>query len=656
MKTSIPVISGQLDLFSYALFEANMQAVGKKLTKEEEVLAEKDSYLKKGERLVTLAKEHLNKVRKEFSIGKLQYDLYSLSLQPEKATLKECFVKIRQFAGKYLRLIKEDGDEACIAIKEITGVHVTVRLAPDKDQLVYCVKRKKSGERDYAILLEIWDGEEKVHSAYSIKNHVFPMGRRIWMYDGIVVEDARSIIAYCILYHAVEQMISASNSSLKDRFIRTVTEAISIPDLENYMVSFICSRFLIEGLKYEISQKIIRKAAELCKEGNRNRLSCLTSADDPASPFFVDLLMRCGITVVKMQENSAMLRQKRRSEILKILHGDLQPENISQIQAEQILDIPFLITRKDIIDSGLLWKEWDYFLSVYHVIPDFKHTFLRELRFRGEAVQESRTGFLSGQSVLSQDIRVVWLLEAFKILYSIHHDVIAQIKDYENSTGSYAKSYQDKANIPAKTLQSMEASLLNKYFGYVEYDEDVDLLKVGEIEKEFLAVHETFLYGIDSQKNAIRFRKLGHHKASGLYYPGVKCLCVDFRHPESFLHEYGHLIDYEYGGLSLKGEFVHIINLYTSHLTMKMKDSQVKERFAGSEKYNLSYYSKPTEIFARCFELYCRKVLMIDNDLLPDSFEEMIYPADDGFLQAVTEYFNGLLQKKRYINLESEVV
>ena len=132
----------------------------------------------------------------------------------------------------------------------------------------------------------------------------------------------------------------------------------------------------------------------------------------------------------------------------------------------------------------------------------------------------------------------------------------------------------------------------------------------------------------------------GNHNAAGLYYPGVKCLCVDYRHPYSFVHEFGHLIDYECGSLSLEGGFYKVKRLYQEWL------SKYESTFNKKSKYNLQYFLKPTEIFARSFEVYCKVVLGIENDLLPDKFEKAVYPHDEQYVREVTAYFNSLLERK----------
>ena len=117
---------------------------------------------------------------------------------------------------------------------------------------------------------------------------------------------------------------------------------------------------------------------------------------------------------------------------------------------------------------------------------------------------------------------------------------------------------------------------------------------------------------------------------------------MPIKYPHSLIHEYGHLIDYEYGRLSHEFAFYHIRKLYEQHLSrLSVEDSVVSEKLNGKTKYNLSYYQEPTEIFARSFELYVSKCLGVKNSLLPLDFG-WEYPCDEKFIEAVKFYFDNI--------------
>ena len=237
-----------------------------------------------------------------------------------------------------------------------------------------------------------------------------------------------------------------------------------------------------------------------------------------------------------------------------------------------------------------------------------------------------------------------FLAEVWKASAGVKRDLVRQFSYYKESKSEYAKSYQTKANIPQKIVAAMEKSVLNKYFGYVEYDESVDLAKILEIEKEFVAFKETFFPSVDACNNSIRFRKLGNHKAAGLYYPWMRCLCVDINCPSSLIHEFGHLIDFTYGNLSVTNRFYPILAMYKDELLRSMDgDSALQKAMQSKTKYNFGYYTMPTEVFARCFELYCTRTLGVSNSLVNAS--GFAYLEEPALLSKISEYFDELFIK-----------
>lgn len=203
--------------------------------------------------------------------------------------------------------------------------------------------------------------------------------------------------------------------------------------------------------------------------------------------------------------------------------------------------------------------------------------------------------------------------------------------------GEYTHSYETLKIHSKKMLAEMQTSPLNEYFGFVELDEDVDLEKYEEIMKQFIAWKNHMVPFVDAKENAIRFRKLGNHHASGLYYPFIRCMCVDYRTCTSFVHEFGHLMDHMYDDLSSQPAFYTVKTLYKERL------EKVAETTTFKGKYNLSYYGMPTEIFARSFELYNAKVKGICNSLLPSEYSS-VYPQDEEFLSTVGIYFDSLFE------------
>ena len=207
----------------------------------------------------------------------------------------------------------------------------------------------------------------------------------------------------------------------------------------------------------------------------------------------------------------------------------------------------------------------------------------------------------------------------------------------------YAKSYETKRNIPDKIIKAMEESGFNDFFGFVEFDELTDIKKVKEIEKEFRCFNIALFGKLRESKNvALRFRRLGNHKASGLYYPTLSCMCIDIGNPYSFVHEYGHMIDYNFSEngipFSESSAFRQLFFLYCDLLDESIKNNNLK--LTG--KYNLKYYKTPTEVFARCFEMFVKRKLKMDNSIIEDC-DTFAYPKSGLLDDKIDEYFSEIL-------------
>jgi hypothetical protein len=234
-----------------------------------------------------------------------------------------------------------------------------------------------------------------------------------------------------------------------------------------------------------------------------------------------------------------------------------------------------------------------------------------------------------------------------RLLYCVEEtkgNVFANYKRYKDLESDYAKSFMTKKNQSDKLKEKINASRFWKYFGYVEYDEDIDYDAITQYEKEFERFYKKHISKIDLSKNAIRFRRLGQHHAAGLYYPYEKCLCVEIEQPNAFIHELGHLIDYERGNLSVQPDFREICDDTTKHLLECMKQSdQLAKELKSKNKYNLSYYRTPTEVFARCFELYAYYVWGVKNSLLKAEYGG-VYDCSEENIRKIKAYFDKIFE------------
>lgn len=176
----------------------------------------------------------------------------------------------------------------------------------------------------------------------------------------------------------------------------------------------------------------------------------------------------------------------------------------------------------------------------------------------------------------------------------------------------------------------------------------------------------------------LKFRKLGKHKAFGLYVPSLDIVAVDVRHTSSFIHEYGHHLDYTFNPvlkkdkifvqdepLSRQTEFQNILNSYVKKYQSVL--NEVPEMFENKDLYDRlnailnsngmreiyrkkqEYYIAPTEIFARAFEIYVsRKYHYMDNSLFKPTTElkDFEYQIFKTLLSDVDRYFDNLFNGK----------
>ncbi len=217
---------------------------------------------------------------------------------------------------------------------------------------------------------------------------------------------------------------------------------------------------------------------------------------------------------------------------------------------------------------------------------------------------------------------------------------LIQMEQYtRDSDIEYARSFMTKKTISKKTLKEMEKSDFNNFFGYVEYDDDCDAEKMKEISREWRALSEKYFSSKSFKDVSLRFRKLRNHRATGLYYSRLRCICVDIRDASSMVHEYMHMIDD--GGisgisgdyLSLKSDFQRLYDSYCYDID--------KAEIPRNGKYNADYFKTPTEVFARSAEIYVHRILGVNNSLVGEC-NGFAYPDSEYFNKLVKDYFDNI--------------
>lgn len=230
-------------------------------------------------------------------------------------------------------------------------------------------------------------------------------------------------------------------------------------------------------------------------------------------------------------------------------------------------------------------------------------------------------------------------------------------KDIDKQTR--ASAWQTKKNINKDTRKIMESTTLNKYFQFVEIDNDVDLALFSQFEEEMERIHD-ILPKPGEKLPELRLRKLGNHKALGLYVPTKNTIAIDFRDTDdevggvgiqSFVHEYGHTLDYGVDNgrlLSMRDDFKPIVVRYRENLSLNGKGSYVAEK-AG-------YYTAPTEVFARAFELYVNEaglssIFLKSKETYSTSIEYALF--DQKMREKITTFFDSVFPELKTAVLES---
>lgn len=252
-----------------------------------------------------------------------------------------------------------------------------------------------------------------------------------------------------------------------------------------------------------------------------------------------------------------------------------------------------------------------------------------------------------------------------ELLHVVIHEFLKQSdmaqrkakEEYDNRS-DYAKSYQTKQHIKKETQKVMEKNAFLTHYGYVELDNEVDLKKFKIIEDNFKQLVQFFPIPV-RKDYSFRIKKLGHHKAAGIFYPHAKTTIFDLNHPDSYVHEAFHQIDFILGEKLINddcySETMHFRSIYDlykelviSAVNQLPEDHDFKVQWNGKTKFNKNYYLQATEAFARCGEIYVATKGIEANSLFKEKSElsyQAVYPFDPLLVKNITLFFDDLLQK-----------
>lgn len=258
----------------------------------------------------------------------------------------------------------------------------------------------------------------------------------------------------------------------------------------------------------------------------------------------------------------------------------------------------------------------------------------------------------------------------------VEHNFVLNQKYARQSGATIATVQSDKKYQDSELNKSTIFNQLG--FRKVEVDtqkyegKEFDYSLFKKVEEDFEAICNKLPHA--SAQPELKFRKLGKHKAAGLYAPFLNILAVDVRNTESFIHEYGHYLDYKHGdkvseSYSLEDNFEHIITAYSNNFKIisKKKEDDLLTRLMKASKESIpsvvsleekrlsselelvkqtvkmfDYFTTPTEIFARGFELWVYETITSNSSLLKnkeDYSNRIEYTSFNGIKESLFAFF-----------------
>ena len=265
----------------------------------------------------------------------------------------------------------------------------------------------------------------------------------------------------------------------------------------------------------------------------------------------------------------------------------------------------------------------------------------------------------------------------------VEHNFVLNQKYSRQSSATIATFRTDKKYQDTKLNQETIFNQLG--FRKVEVDtqkydgQEFDYKQFKTVEADFEQICNKLPHALAYPE--LKFRKLGKHKATGLYDPILNIIAVDVRDTTSFIHEYGHYLDYNHGTngeYSLSEEFEFIISSYKNNFNLFFVKKEeelrstlmalgkerngyelisIKEKLKAEELDNLraakkliDYYTTPTEIFARGFELWVFETIASDSKLLNSRNvynNQIEYASFKGLKESLFSFFNNIFPSEQ---------
>lgn len=303
-------------------------------------------------------------------------------------------------------------------------------------------------------------------------------------------------------------------------------------------------------------------------------------------------------------------------------------------RSNSLTDDIMIFTGEKIEGAGEITEEM--FLKLYKAKKIFDKTAYREDTGR-------RTYLYSGQILPYDHHDMLFFAKCLESMAREAKFIDDDERYYKENATAYATAFVEKKQINKETRERMEKTIFHEYFDEVEFDNETDLVKLTQIEKEFSYLKNKFILPSFGHKDMekkcdFRVRKLGKHRANGIYFINQVCLCIDPKGASSFVHEFLHFVDYNYNGdgVSLHEDRIFMKEVYRPY--MAELDKQKDELTAS--RYN--YLSSASEVFARMGEIYFASLPIVTS--LAKTKEEMTGPEyPHGLLDIAKKYFEKII-------------
>ncbi len=640
-KTKDFQIPGQMELFSYMEEIKNLiqkeecckNVIAAGAARKESILGSVQEYLDKGERLTTLARSRYGNMMKALSFTDVQQKLYSINVNGydlENNLVPKIATNVIRPLLRSLTTYDEN-DEAIKILKSL--IKNDIRISPvdmKGEGWISAVRKLRFKDDGDLIRLTLKEEGWNALTIYGYKDKAHPKSRkRILFKDGSMVGDIAEVLAWMVLINEVYKALDDKEllPQIEEKLMLKEYLKCDVFDILHryvYDASIEYSHFSRELYNISSVREMIEKAPAtyMLPVWKRKRPKDVTIK-------LFNELMNTDIAPVVTEESSDEFKKSNRK--LYEVAGKVK----GWVLTSEIDKIMFYADPINAYKAGIKF-DFNDFLSVCD--RDLSMSQKRDENYMPLVWPQPAYGSMANTWAFTPMETIL------EVVFENYKEKVKTAEYFKKQGKDRAKVWQTKKNIPEKVVKAAKESILNDYYGYVEFDEDTDLEKVSAIADEFVAFKETYLKSLDTSNVSIRFRKLGNYKAAGLYFFEIACLCVDIHNPDSLVHEYGHCIDTLIGGdspLSSQSDFYKVYSKYKQRVVSLAHNEDTKKSLKG--KYNLDYYLQKTEAFARCMEMYVTRTLGMNNSICkPDSKMGFAYPDDAELMKLIDEYFSVL--------------